>query len=435
MIRSIGNMGQLERKLLMKNHGSRSKKVSFKISLMYVLISIFWICTSEWLVTKVHIADVFWISIVKGILFIVATGSLLYKLIQRNIKNIEDREQQLNSLIENNMDAIIQFDSNSNFISANHVTEIITGYSNEELSKMTVKDLICNEDLDKVQKHFFEIGKGKPSFVECRCMIKSGHCILVSMTSVPIVIDDKIVGMFVIIRDITAIKDKEELIRKSEKLSIVGELAAAVAHEIRNPLTSIKGFLQLLQDKDSADEEKHYYTIMLSEIERINSIVSEFIVLAKPQAINNQNENITSLLSDVITLLETLAIVKNIEVTKEFEPNVSLVKCEGNQIKQVLINVFKNAIEAVANKGKIHIMVSQMNKDSVRIRFMDNGPGIPTDLISRLGEPFYTTKEKGTGLGLMVSYKIIENHRGRINISSEMNKGTTVDIILPASKE
>ena len=95
---------------------------------------------------------------------------------------------------------------------------------------------------------------------------------------------------------------------------------------------------------------------MLSEIERINSIVSEFMVLAKPQVINNQNENITSLLTDVITLLETLAIVKNIEVTKEFEPNVSLVKCEGNQIKQVFINIFKNAIEAVANKGKIHII-------------------------------------------------------------------------------
>ena len=356
-------------------------------------------------------------------------------MIKRNIKDIEDREQQLNSLIENNMDAIIHLDLNSNIISVNDVTEKITGYSEEELIKMSFKDLICKEDLDKVQKHFLEIGKGKSSIVECRCMIKSGHCILVSMKSVPIVIDDKIVGMFVIVRDITALKDKEELIRKSEKLSIVGELAAAVAHEIRNPLTSIKGFLQLLQDKDSDDEEKHYYTIMLSEIERINLIVSEFMVLSKPQAITYQNENITSLLTDVITLLETLAIVKNIEVTKEFEPNIILVKCEGNQIKQVFINIFKNAIEAVANKGKIHIKVTQMNKDSVRIRFMDNGPGIPNDLISRLGEPFYTTKEKGTGLGLMVSYKIIENHRGSINIKSEMNKGTTVDIILPVSKD
>jgi len=264
-------------------------------------------------------------------------------------------------------------------------------------------------------------------------MNKSGHFIQVNMKSVPIVIDNKIVGVFVIVRDITELKDKEELIIKSEKLSIVGELAAAVAHEIRNPLTSIKGFLQLLQNKDAEDEEKHYYDIMLSEIERINLIVSEFMVLSKPQVITYKNENITSLLTDVITLLEAIAIVKNIEVTKEFEPDSILVKCEGNQIKQVFLNIFKNAIEAVPNKGKIHIKVTQLKKDSVRIRFIDNGPGIPNDFLSRLGEPFYTTKEKGTGLGLMVSYKIIEDHQGSINIKSGLNKGTTVDIILPVS--
>ncbi|MCQ6277243.1 PAS domain S-box protein [Bacillus sp. V3B] len=417
----------------MKKNVGRSKKVSFKISYIYLLSSIFWIYTTEWILTKFDTDDVFWISIVKGILFVIATGLLLYKFIQRNIKDIEDREQQLNSLIENNMDAIIHLDLNGMIISVNDVTGKITGYSEEELTKMSFKELISKEDMDKVQKHFLEIGKGKSSIIECKCMIKSGHCILVSMKSVPIVIEDKKVGIFVIVRDITELKDKEELIRKSEKLSIVGELAAATAHEIRNPLTSIKGFLQLLQYKDSKDEEKHYYNIMLSEIERINLIVSEFMVLSKPQAITYQNEKITSLLKDVLTLIETIAIVKNIEVTKEFEPNIILVKCEGNQIKQVFINVFKNAIEAVPNKGKIYIKVTQLNKDCVRIRFIDNGPGIPNDLLSRLGEPFYTTKEKGTGLGLMVSYKIIEDHGGRINIKSEMNKGTTVDIILPVS--
>ena len=417
----------------MKNNVSHSKKVSVKISFIYILTSVFWIYISEWLVTKLPIDNTYWISIVKGILFVVATGFLLYKLIQRNIKNIEDREQQLNSLIENNMDAIIHVDMNGMILSLNDVTEKITGYREDELTKMSINDLICEEDLDKVQKHFLEIGEGKSSFVESRCMIKSGRCILVSMKSVPIVIDDKIIGMFVIAKDITALKDKEELIRKSEKLSIVGELAAAVAHEIRNPLTSIKGFLQLLQDKDSNENEKHYFTIMLSEIERINLIVSEFMVLSKPRAVYYQNENIKSLLTDVITLVETLAIVKNIEIKKEFESNNILVNCEGNQIKQVFINVFKNAIEAVANNGKIYIQVTQMNNESVRIRFMDNGPGIPSELISRLGEPFYTTKEKGTGLGLMVSYKIIENHQGRITIKSEINKGTTVDIILPIS--
>jgi PAS domain S-box-containing protein len=419
----------------MQNNVSRSKKVSFKISSIYILFSIFWICITDGALTKFNIYDVVWISIGKGCLFVIATGFLLYKLIQRNIKDIEGREQQLNSLIENNMDAIIYLDLSGNVISVNDVTRKIMGYSEEELVKMCFKDLIIKEDLDKVQKHFLEIGKGKSSMIECRCMIKSGHCIIVSMKSVPILVEDKMVGIFVIVRDITELKDKEELIRKSEKLSIVGELAAAVAHEVRNPLTSIKGFLQLLQYKDSEDKEKHYYNIMLSEIERINFIVSEFMVLSKPQVTAYQNENITSLLIDVITLIQTIANVKNIEVIKEFEPNINLVKCERNQIKQVFINIFKNAIEAVPNNGKIFIKVTQLKKDSVRIRFIDNGPGIPNNLISRLGEPFYTTKENGTGLGLMVSYKIIKDHRGSINIKSEMNKGTTIDIILPVSFE
>ncbi len=414
----------------MKKHFRHSEKISFKISLIFFLVSLFWIFTSEWLLTRFFPNDVFWISITKGFLFISATGILFYKMIQKNFEKIEDREKQLNSLIENNMDAIIRLDLSGNIKSINPVTTKITGYLKEELANMSFNDLINKADLDKVQAHLLETRKGKSSILECRCNRKGEHCILVSMKSVPIVIDDKIVGIFVIIRDITALKDKEELIRKSDKLSIVGELAAAVAHEIRNPLTSIKGFLQLLQQKDTEVKEKRYYDIMLSEIERINSIVSEFMVLSKPQAITYQKENITSLLTDVITLLETIAIVKNIEITKKFTPDIILVNCEGNQIKQVFLNIFKNAIEAVPDKGKIHIEVSLLGQDKVRIRFIDNGPGIPNVLLSRLGEPFYTTKEKGTGLGLMVSFKIIEDHRGRITIKSEMNKGTTVDIIL-----
>lgn len=414
----------------MKKHVRHSEKISFKISLIYLLVSLFWIFTSEWILTRFFPNGVFWISITKGFFFVTTTGILFYKMIQSNFEKIEDREKQLNSLIENNMDAIIRLDLSGNIKSINPVTTKITGYLKEELANMSLNDLINKADLNKVQALLLETKKGRSSILECRCNRNNERCILVSMKSVPIVIDDKVVGIFVIIRDITALKDKEELIRKSDKLSIVGELAAAVAHEIRNPLTSIKGFLQLLQQKDLNDEEKRYYDIMLSEIERINSIVSEFMVLSKPQAITYRKENITSLLTDVITLLETIAIVKNIEITKKFTSDIILVNCEGNQIKQVFLNIFKNAIEAVPDKGKIQIEVSHLGQDKVRIRFIDNGPGIPNALLSRLGEPFYTTKEKGTGLGLMVSFKIIEDHQGRIAIKSEMNKGTTVDIIL-----
>lgn len=416
----------------MQKNASCSKKISCNIVILYILASILWIYSTDWILSLFHDLQIVWVSSVKACLFVTVTAIFLYQLIKKNIKSIEERERHLKSLIENNMDAIIHLDVKGNFLSVNDVTEKITGYSKEELWEMSFKNLISKEDLDKVLTHYYE--KEETSFmIECRCMTKSGNSIIVSLKSVPVVIENKMAGAFVILRDVTELKDKEELIRKSEKLSVVGELAAAVAHEVRNPLTSIKGFLQLLQYKATEDKEIEYFDIMLSEIERINFIVSEFMVLSKPQSIIYRDENITSLLTDVVTLLETIAIVKNIEVTKELEPEI-IVKCEANQIKQVFINIFKNAIEAVPNNGKIDIKIAKWEEDQVRVRFTDNGRGMPSAILSRLGEPFYTTKEKGTGLGLMVSYKIIEEHQGTINIESELNKGTIVDIVLPACK-
>ncbi|MDP1383591.1 PAS domain S-box protein [Priestia megaterium] len=350
-------------------------------------------------------------------------------------QRLKDNEQLYRSLVENNTDAIINLDLNFNILSVNEATEKITGYCKEELVKKPFRDLVDKEDQTKVTENFIGASKGKTSRIEMSGIHKKGHSILLDVKSETIRINEKSVGIFAVVRDITAAKEKEELIRKSEKLSVVGELACAVAHEVRNPLTSLKGFIQLLQYKNinNEDQDKHYYDIMLTEIERINLIVSEFMMLSRPQAITYQNKNVVSLLVDVITLLETIAIMKNIEVTREFESNISLVKCEGNQIKQVFINIFKNAIEAVPNNGKIHIKVEKWKNNRICISFSDNGNGIPNDLIGRLGEPFYTTKEKGTGLGLMVCYKIIEEHGGRINIKSEMNQGTTVDIIFPIS--
>ncbi|MGG0391151.1 PAS domain S-box protein [Priestia megaterium] len=350
-------------------------------------------------------------------------------------QRLKDNEQLYRSLVENNTDAIINLDLNFKILSVNEATEKITGYCKEELVKKSFRDLVDKEDQTKVTENFIGASKGNTSRIEMSGIHKKGHSILLDVKSEPIRINEKLVGVFAVVRDITAAKEKEELIRKSEKLSVVGELACAVAHEVRNPLTSLKGFIQLLQYKNinNEDQDKHYYDIMLTEIERINSIVSEFMMLSRPQAITYQNKNVVSLLVDVITLLETIAIMKNIEVTREFESTISLVKCEGNQIKQVFINIFKNAIEAVPNNGKIHIKVEKWKNNRICISFSDNGNGVPNDLIGRLGEPFYTTKEKGTGLGLMVCYKIIEEHGGRINIKSEMNQGTTVDIIFPIS--
>ncbi|NRD80975.1 PAS domain S-box protein [Bacillus sp. BRMEA1] len=238
---------------------------------------------------------------------------------------------------------------------------------------------------------------------------------------------DAILSVF---KDITNKKEETEgLLQKSEKLALVGQMAAGIAHEIRNPLTSIKGFVQLFKAKYTSEEE--YFNLVLSELERINLIIGEFLILAKPTAVEFKDKEIKSLIKDVVTLINTQAIMNNVQVFVEFESDIPMIVCEENQLKQVFINILKNAIEAMPNGGMIDVKVKLKEKNKVSICFIDQGLGIPEDRLPKIGEPFYTTKEKGTGLGLMTSYKIIENHDGVLKISSKLNEGTTVEVILP----
>ncbi|WP_281887839.1 CheR family methyltransferase [Paenibacillus sp. YYML68] len=228
--------------------------------------------------------------------------------------------------------------------------------------------------------------------------------------------------------DISERKHTEELLRKSEMLSAVGQLAAGIAHEIRNPLTALKGFTKLLTTGANNDS---YLSIMADELERIEEIVSELLVLAKPQAVDYLPKSLSSVLQDVMILIETQAIIHNVEIINQVQDKLPLVSCVENQLKQVFINVLKNAVEAMPNGGSLIVRAERTEEREVKISFIDNGYGIPEKTLVRLGEPFYTTKNKGTGLGLMVSYKIIENHNGKMNIMSKENVGTTVEIRLP----
>jgi two-component system sporulation sensor kinase A len=232
----------------------------------------------------------------------------------------------------------------------------------------------------------------------------------------------------VIIRDISERKKNEELLINSEKLYVAGQLAAGIAHEIRNPLTSLKGFLQLLSSGRASG--KNYFDIMKSELTRIESIVSELLMLSKPQIYELSFGDARMIVNDTITLLAAQAIMNNVEIQTKYDESPLWLYGVENQIKQVFINVLKNAIEAMPFGGSIHIYCLREGNDVVT-RITDQGPGIDEEQLSKMGQPFYTTKEKGTGLGLMVSYKIVDNHNGRIRAASEIGRGTTVDIVLP----
>ncbi|MFY0543286.1 PAS domain S-box protein [Brevibacillus sp. H7] len=348
-------------------------------------------------------------------------------------KLLRESEAKYRLIAENMTDliSIINAEGTVTYASPSH--QMILGYSQDVYYGEGRHQLVHPDDLEQVWQGIRRMKQTKSlTTLEYRFLHHDGHWIHLESRYKPVLDEEgEILNFLVVTRDITEQKRTEELLRQSDKLSAIGQLAAGIAHEIRNPLTALRGFIQLLES--SVSDEKKYCEIMLAELDRINFIVSELLLLAKPQAIRFQIKDVHELLQNVLSLLDTQAILNNIQIHTRFADNLPQISCEENQIKQVFINIFKNAIEAMPHGGMITVEGSVREDGSVLIRISDSGCGIDPDRIPKLGEPFYTTKEKGTGLGLMVSYKIIENHGGSILVSSELNKGTTVDVVLPSA--
>ena len=226
---------------------------------------------------------------------------------------------------------------------------------------------------------------------------------------------------------VKAITSIFEDLRQKEKLAVIGQMATAIAHEIKNPLSSLKGFTQLQQEKDKGDEQ--YYPIMLNEIDRINAIVNDLLILGKPNTGVKSPKKLVDIIQYVISVIDPHAQRKDIYIEYDVDDTTVLL-CDENQMKQVFINLIKNAMEAMPSGGTVTIN-SKIDKNCALISVKDEGCGIPPEKLAKLGEPFYTTKQNGNGLGLMVTKKIIEEHEGTINIQSEMEKGTIVTISVP----
>lgn len=247
---------------------------------------------------------------------------------------------------------------------------------------------------------------------------------------VSVTMHDRRIGMLQV-QDHTEREQSMQLLVQSEKLTAAGQLAAGIAHEIRNPLTALKGFLHLLK-ANNGNPAKHdaYVTIMNDELNRIDQILSELLVLSKPQSVQFIRRRPAAIVQQVLDILQPQAVLKNVQLlVSQLDETVSIY-CDENQIKQVLINLVKNGIEAMPAGGRIWIGL-MAEREHVILTVADEGAGIPEEVLNRIGEPFYTTKEKGTGLGLMVSFKIIENHNGTIQIESAPDRGTRFTITLP----
>ncbi|WP_232699325.1 PAS domain-containing sensor histidine kinase [Brevibacillus daliensis] len=349
---------------------------------------------------------------------------------KKTAEALKDSEAKYRLITENMTDLIAILDRRGTYTYVSPSFFTILGYKPESIIGLHYKDLVHTEDLPRLYTRRRKmITHGSVMQMEIRYLCATGEWMYLEANGTPIRDEKGRVEHFVFVaRNITERKQAEELLRNSDKLSMIGELAAGVAHEIRNPLTALRGFIQLLQASET--KNKFYFDVMITELDRINFIVSELLVLSKPQVQHYKQTNVLHIIRDVITLLESQALLHNVMFHIEGATNELTITCEENQIKQVFINIVKNAIEAMPNGGTITIDTTQEG-NHIQICFKDQGCGIPKERFDKLGEPFYTTKDKGTGLGLMVSNKIIRDHHGHFTIDSVMDEGTTVCVHLP----
>lgn len=263
----------------------------------------------------------------------------------------------------------------------------------------------------------------------------TGRAVPVSVSGTRIVnAAGQLVGHILILRDLAQVKQLQAEIRRQEKLAALGGLAAGVAHEIRNPLSSIKGLATYFAGKfEAGSEERSLAQVMTQEVDRLNRVISELLEFARPADLNRSARDINPLLRHCLTLVGQDAAQKGIALHDDLAEGLCLAWIDPDRLSQCLLNLYINAIEAMGRGGRLTVVSEPVDAAWLRIRIEDTGGGIAAEDLDRIFNPYFTTKSQGTGLGLAIVHKITESHGGRIQVDSTPRVGTRVTLLLPCA--
>jgi two-component system sensor histidine kinase HydH len=369
-----------------------------------------------------------------AVLFIVGSASVYFVFVVQNAylvrRTLDEMRTYTRNVLESMANGLITVDRSLRIATYNPNALEILRKTKDELDGKLVSEILPLEDeirqvlsdaesiLEKEVKINGE-GKGKSFLALTVSPLKDQE-------------SSRPKGAVVILRDMTIIRELEQEVITSEKFAALGRLSAGVAHEIRNPLNSIKGFIQYFQKKLALEPEDYRYTdLMLTEVDRLNRVISKLLAYSKPREPRLTIRSAEEIVDHCVRVVEREARESGVEIIVEpSDPELPLVMVDSDQMTQVFLNILINAIEATPSGEKVSIALVGTHNGRLQVVTSDNGKGIPRENIDKLFDPFFSTKKKGTGLGLAIVKSIIEGHGGDIDVESDPGKGTKFIVTL-----
>lgn len=354
----------------------------------------------------------------------------------RLASKLEFNQQYLKNILYNSDSAIMVVDENEKFITWNKGAERIFGYSEEEILGKPSSFLLPDDnkylnELNDIRQH--AINKSNIKIIDTERRTKDGKILSVKLSVSKLPSESgEYIGRSIIIKDHTEYKKLQAQIDQSEKLAVIGQIAAGVAHEIGNPLASISSLVQILQRKSQEPFINEQLANIKENIDRITRIVRELVDFSRPPSYELALQDITDIIKTALGIVKYDKRVRKVNFETDLKSSLPKINIAADQLLQVFVNILINALDAIEGNGNIFVK-SDYDKNNVYIEITDNGCGMDEKTMANIFDPFFTTKEvgKGTGLGLSVSYGIVKRHYGEIKVKSKLNEGTTFIIVLP----
>ena len=381
-------------------------------------------------------ADTRYIILMAIVLFLIGFIGIITLFISQRYRKTKTSLSRIkafsNSLVEHMPIGILVIDTKGLIISCNNVAERLFHIPSYHFLDQPAKEHLPSELLEQIE--YIQTSK---TIIEKEMLCDIGFSQPVPVELIASALYDEhhnFHGYVLLLKDLTEVQALRKEIERSQRLASIGRLAAGVAHEIRNPLSSIKGFATYFKERyhDNTNDFE-ISTIMIQEVDRLNRVVSQLLELARPISISGTTTDIKSLIIDSVKVIEQKATEKNVDIQTQFEDDVKEVFIDKDRLSQTLLNLYLNALESMdGRKGSLIISLLPYQENGIEIKISDSGQGIDEAVLGHIFDPYYTTKPDGTGLGLAIVHNIIEAHNGLIIVNSVKGEGTTFTIRLPS---